>query len=82
MLVDQVTHVTNVLFKHSIGGWVCNHDRCQVLLVFIHLWDRKEQRETKEDMFIGQTLSFYFTELGKMNSWTFHFWNFLKVPWQ
>lgn len=36
--------------------------------MFIHLWDRKEQRETKEEMFIGQTLSFYFTELGKMKS--------------
>lgn len=59
MLVDQVTHITNVLFKHSIGGWVCKHDCCQVLLVFIHLWGRKEQRETKEKMFIlSKTLLF------------------------
>ena len=46
VLVDQVTHISDVLFKHSIGGWVRNHDCCQVLLVFIHLKDKKGQRET------------------------------------
>lgn len=75
MLVDQVTHVADVLFKHSIGGWVCKHDCCQVLLVFIYLWDRKGQRETKEEMFLSwsQTLAFYFKGFRKMESWSFHF---------
>ena len=74
MLVDQVTHITNVLFKHPIGGWVCNHDCCQVLLVFIHLWDRKGQRETEEELFICcPNHCFYLTGLGKVIFFVFSF---------
>ena len=29
--------------------------------------------------FLGQTLAFYFKGLRKMKSWSFHFWNYLKV---
>jgi hypothetical protein len=44
MLVDQSAHITDVLFKHSIGRWVCDHDGSQVLLVFINLCEEEKTK--------------------------------------
>lgn len=37
MFVNEVTHISNLLFKHTIGGRVGDHYGCQVLLVLVHL---------------------------------------------
>lgn len=45
MFVNQITHISDLLFKHTIGGRVGDHDGCQVLFVLVHL---EAGRETEE----------------------------------
>lgn len=44
MLVNQGAHIADILFKHTIGRWIRDHDGGEVLLVLIHLWRRGEMR--------------------------------------
>lgn len=48
MFVDEVTHISNLLFKHTIGGRVCDHDGCQVLLVLVHLVPGMREKKVTE----------------------------------
>lgn len=45
VFVNQLTHIPNLLLKHTIGGRVRDHDGCQVLFVFVHLEARRETKE-------------------------------------
>lgn len=45
MFVNQVTHISNLLFKHTIGGRVCDHDGCQILFVLVHLVAGREKEK-------------------------------------
>lgn len=51
MLVNQGAHITDVLFKHTIGRWIRDHDGGQVLLVLIHLWREGSCERKRSDPF-------------------------------
>lgn len=61
VLVNQGAHIADILFKHTIGRWIRDHDGGQVLLVLVHLW-RAGNGERKWSIwsFLSQDFSFYF----------------------